>query len=116
MGKHPGGILIRCLNQCQLGLFHLKEQWLYSGLPTLGVRVSKVTMGRKLISSTCHSTVPAEQDLRILPLLSADGYVLLASSDCDLQHILRQFAAECQEAKMRISNSKFEAVVLILPQ
>lgn len=60
--------------------------------------------------------VPVEQDLRILPLLSTDGFVLLASSDCDLQHTLRWFAAECEEAKMRISNSNSEAVVLILPQ
>ncbi|KAI3364482.1 hypothetical protein L3Q82_010835, partial [Scortum barcoo] len=38
--------------------------------------------------------------------------VLLASSNEDLQHILRWFAAECEVAGMRISTSKSEAMVL----
>ncbi len=50
--------------------------------------------------------------LRISALLSAKAVVLMASSVCDLQHSLDQFAAECEAAGMRISTSKFEAMVL----
>ncbi|TWW57417.1 hypothetical protein D4764_07G0001360 [Takifugu flavidus] len=38
--------------------------------------------------------------------------VLLASSNQDLQHVLGWVAAECEAAGMRISISKFEAMVL----
>ena len=51
-------------------------------------------------------------DLRIGSLLFADDVVLLASSDCDLQLLLDQFAAECEAARMRISTSKSESMVL----
>ena len=50
--------------------------------------------------------------LRISSLLFADDVVLLASSDCDLQHSLDRFAAEGEAAGMRISTSKSEAMVL----
>ncbi len=49
-------------------------------------------------------------DLRIATLLFADDVVLLASSYCDIQHTLGQFAAEC-EVGMKVSTSKSEAVV-----
>ncbi|KAK3561507.1 hypothetical protein QTP86_006177 [Hemibagrus guttatus] len=51
-------------------------------------------------------------DHRILCLLFADDVVLLAPSSQDLQHALGQFAAECKAAGMRISTSKYEAMVL----
>uniref|UniRef100_A0A8C6P9E0 Reverse transcriptase domain-containing protein n=1 Tax=Nothobranchius furzeri TaxID=105023 RepID=A0A8C6P9E0_NOTFU len=51
--------------------------------------------------------------LRIRSLLFADDVVLLASSECDLQLSLEQFAAECEAAGMRISSSKSETMVLI---
>lgn len=38
--------------------------------------------------------------------------VLLASSSHDLQLVLGLFAAKCEEAGMRISTSKFEAMAL----
>ena len=50
--------------------------------------------------------------LRIASLLFVDDVVLLASSNCDLQHALGQFAAECEAVGMRISTSKSEAMVL----
>ncbi|KAI3351087.1 hypothetical protein L3Q82_005653 [Scortum barcoo] len=49
---------------------------------------------------------------RISSLLFADDVVLLASSGQDLQHILGRFAAECEAAGMRISTSKYKAMVL----
>ncbi len=51
-------------------------------------------------------------DLRIASLLFADDVVLLASSHCDLQHSLGRFAAECEVVGMKVSTSKFEAMVL----
>lgn len=65
------------------------------------------------------------QDLKVLPrsrvclacgpqiafLLSANHVVLLASSSDDPQHALWRFAAECEVAGMRISTSKFQAMV-----
>ena len=48
----------------------------------------------------------------ISSLLFADDVVLLAPSSRDLQHVLGRFAAECEAAEMRISTSKFEAMVL----
>ena len=50
--------------------------------------------------------------LRISSLLFADGVVLMASSACDLQHSLVRLAAECEEAGMRISTAKSEAMIL----
>ena len=50
--------------------------------------------------------------LRIPSLLCADGVVLLASSNTDLQLSLGRFAAECEVAGMKISTSKSEAMVL----
>ncbi len=41
-----------------------------------------------------------------------DDVVLMASSVCDLQHILDLFAAECEAAGMRIGTSKSETMVL----
>ncbi len=38
--------------------------------------------------------------------------VLLASSDCDLQHTLGRFAAECEMVGLRVSTFKSEAIVL----
>lgn len=35
----------------------------------------------------------------------------LASSEHDLWHALRRFLAECEEARMRVSTSKFEVIV-----
>ncbi|KAK3552130.1 hypothetical protein QTP86_001508 [Hemibagrus guttatus] len=49
---------------------------------------------------------------RISSLIFADDVVLLASSGLDLQHALGRFAAECEAAGMRVSTSKFEAMVL----
>ena len=50
---------------------------------------------------------------RISSLLFVDDVVLLAPSSRDLQHVLGQFAAECEAAgMMRISTSKSEAMVL----
>ncbi|TWW77678.1 hypothetical protein D4764_12G0010680 [Takifugu flavidus] len=51
-------------------------------------------------------------DLRIDSLLFADDVVLLASLACDLQESLDHFAAACDAAGMKISTSKFEAMVL----
>ncbi len=51
-------------------------------------------------------------DLRIVSLLFADDVVLLASSHCDLQHAVGQFAAECEVVGMKVSTSKSEAMVL----
>lgn len=45
-------------------------------------------------------------------LQKADDVVLMASSVCDIQHSLDHFAAECEAARMRISTSKSEAMVL----
>lgn len=45
-------------------------------------------------------------------LLSANHVVLFASSSDDPQHALWRFAAECEVAGMRISTSKFQAMVL----
>ena len=50
--------------------------------------------------------------LQIPSLLFADGTVLLALSNSDLQLSLEPFAAECQMAGMRISTSKSKAMVL----
>ena len=46
--------------------------------------------------------------------LFADDVILLASSDCDPQHALGKFAAECQVAGMRVSTSKSEDMVYLL--
>ncbi|KAI3354196.1 hypothetical protein L3Q82_018734 [Scortum barcoo] len=51
-------------------------------------------------------------DLRISLLLFADDVVLLASSDCDLQHALEWFAAKCEAVGMKGRTSKSEAMVL----
>ncbi|XP_049451749.1 acetylserotonin O-methyltransferase 2 isoform X2 [Epinephelus fuscoguttatus] len=51
-------------------------------------------------------------DGRISSLLFADDVVLLAPSNSDLQLSLGRFAAECEAARMRISTSKSEAMVL----
>ncbi|KAK0137878.1 hypothetical protein N1851_025924 [Merluccius polli] len=51
-------------------------------------------------------------DLRIAFLLFADDVVLLASTDCGLQHALRLFAAECEVVRMRVSTFKSGAMVL----
>uniref|UniRef100_A0A3B3QX38 Reverse transcriptase domain-containing protein n=1 Tax=Paramormyrops kingsleyae TaxID=1676925 RepID=A0A3B3QX38_9TELE len=51
-------------------------------------------------------------DIRIRSLLFADDVALLASSDRDLRLSLEQFAAECEEAGMKISTSKSETMVL----
>ncbi|KAK3530905.1 hypothetical protein QTP70_005451 [Hemibagrus guttatus] len=51
-------------------------------------------------------------DHRISSLIFADDDVLLAPSSLDLQHALGHFAAECEEAGMRVSTSKSEAMVL----
>lgn len=45
-------------------------------------------------------------------LLFADDVVLLASLFGDLLHTLERFAVECEAAVMKISTSKFEAMVL----
>ncbi|XP_054645392.1 uncharacterized protein LOC129188622 isoform X4 [Dunckerocampus dactyliophorus] len=41
-----------------------------------------------------------------------DNVVLMASSSCDLQRLLRRFASECEASGMRLSTSKSEAMVL----
>ncbi|KAK3513875.1 hypothetical protein QTP70_032883, partial [Hemibagrus guttatus] len=51
-------------------------------------------------------------DHKISLLIFADDVVLLAPSSLDLQHALGRFAAECEEARMRVSTSKSEAMVL----
>ncbi|KAK3515128.1 hypothetical protein QTP70_007237 [Hemibagrus guttatus] len=51
-------------------------------------------------------------DHRISSLIFADDVVLLAPSSLDLQHALGCFAAECEAARMRVSTSKSEAMVL----
>jgi len=43
---------------------------------------------------------------------SVDDVVLLATSYCDLQHALGQFAAEWESVGMRVSTFKSEAMVL----
>ena len=48
----------------------------------------------------------------ISSLLFADDVVLLAPLSRDLQHVLGQYAAECEAAGMRISTLKSEAMVL----
>ncbi len=48
----------------------------------------------------------------IASLLLADDVVLMESSVCDFQHLLDQFADECEAVGMRISTSKSEAMVL----
>jgi hypothetical protein len=45
-------------------------------------------------------------------LLFADDVVLLAASEADLQHALDRFAAECEEAGMKVSTKKTEAMVV----
>ncbi|KAL0150867.1 hypothetical protein M9458_053786, partial [Cirrhinus mrigala] len=52
------------------------------------------------------------RDHKISSLLFADDIVLLASSGLDLQHALGWFAVECDMVGMKISTSKFEAMVL----
>ncbi|KAK3514337.1 hypothetical protein QTP70_015045 [Hemibagrus guttatus] len=49
---------------------------------------------------------------RSLVRIASYNIVLLASSSLDLQHALGRFAAECEEAGMRVSTSKSEAMVL----
>lgn len=44
-------------------------------------------------------------------ILFVKNIVLLASLDYDRQRALEGFEAECEEARMRISSSKFEAKV-----
>ena len=51
-------------------------------------------------------------NLRIPSLLFADDVVLLASSNSDLLLSLGRFAAKCKAARMRISTSNSEAMVL----
>ena len=51
-------------------------------------------------------------DVRILFLLFAHDVILLASFARDLQLSLHRFAAECEAARMKISTSKSEAMVL----
>ncbi|KAK3562016.1 hypothetical protein QTP86_024486 [Hemibagrus guttatus] len=51
-------------------------------------------------------------DHRISSLIFADDVVLLAPSSLDLQHALGRFSAECEAAGMRVSTSKWEAMVL----
>ncbi|KAK3508089.1 hypothetical protein QTP70_013446 [Hemibagrus guttatus] len=51
-------------------------------------------------------------DHRISSLIFADDVVLLAPLSLDLQHALGHFAAECEAARMRVSTSKLEAMVL----
>ncbi|KAK3514905.1 hypothetical protein QTP70_034961 [Hemibagrus guttatus] len=51
-------------------------------------------------------------DHRISSLIFADDVVLLAPSSLDLQHALGRFAAECEAARMRVSTTKSEAMVL----
>ena len=50
--------------------------------------------------------------LRIPSLLFADDVVLLVSMNSDLQLALGRFVAECEAAGVRISTSKFEAMLL----
>ena len=50
--------------------------------------------------------------LRIPFLLFADDVVLLVLSNCYLQLLLGMFGAECEAARMRISTSISEAMVL----
>ncbi|KAK0143288.1 hypothetical protein N1851_018576 [Merluccius polli] len=45
-------------------------------------------------------------------LFLQDDVVLSASSDCNLQHALGRFAAECEAVGMRVSTFKAEAMVL----
>ena len=47
-----------------------------------------------------------------IPSLFAGDVVLLSLSSQDLQHVLGQFAAECEAAGMKISTSMSEALVL----
>ncbi len=54
--------------------------------------------------------------LRISLLLFTDDVVLMAPSVCDPQHLMDQFAAECEVAGMRISTSTSEAKVLCRKQ
>lgn len=49
--------------------------------------------------------------LEVVSLLYAGDVVLLAPSDCDLQHTLEHFAAEFEAARMRISN---QSVTMVL--
>ncbi|KAK3574287.1 hypothetical protein QTP86_004367 [Hemibagrus guttatus] len=49
---------------------------------------------------------------RSLVRIASYDVVLLASSSLDLQHALGRFAAECEAAGMRVSTSKYEAMVL----
>lgn len=49
-------------------------------------------------------------NLRISSLPCGDDVVLLASSDCVLQHTLGMFAAKCEAAVMGVSNSMSEAM------
>ena len=51
-------------------------------------------------------------DLRIGSLLFADDVVLLASLAHDFQLLRNGFISQCEVARMRISNSKSEAMVL----
>ncbi|KAK3564905.1 hypothetical protein QTP86_030846, partial [Hemibagrus guttatus] len=49
---------------------------------------------------------------RSLVCIASYDVVLLASSSLGLQHALGRFAAECEAAGMRVSTSKYEAMVL----
>ncbi|KAK3533232.1 hypothetical protein QTP70_013661 [Hemibagrus guttatus] len=49
---------------------------------------------------------------RSLVRIASYDVVLLAPSSLDLQHALGRFAAECEAARMRVSTSKSEAMVL----
>ncbi|KAI3352670.1 hypothetical protein L3Q82_020124 [Scortum barcoo] len=66
-------------------------------------RISRCSRGEESVQFGDH---------RISSLLFADDVVLLASSDCDLLHVLGRFAAECEAVGMRVSTSKPEAMVL----
>lgn len=53
-----------------------------------------------------------EAHLKRVASLLKDNVVQLALSNCDLQNALEWFAAECEVVKIRMSTSKYKAMVL----
>ncbi|KAK3558815.1 hypothetical protein QTP86_028745, partial [Hemibagrus guttatus] len=98
-----------CIASCKSDLFPV-HVGLRQGCPLSPVlfivfmdRISRRSQGLEGVRFGDHS---------ISSLIFADDVVLLAPSSLDLQHAMGCFAAECEAARMRVSTSKSEAMVL----
>uniref|UniRef100_A0A671TUB9 Endonuclease/exonuclease/phosphatase domain-containing protein n=1 Tax=Sparus aurata TaxID=8175 RepID=A0A671TUB9_SPAAU len=82
------------------------------GRPKHIVRVCWERLAESSVGEVFNSHLRESFDHWISSLLFADDVVFVAPSSQDLQHLLGQFAAECEADGMRISTSKPEAMVL----